>query len=540
MAIIRLHTPSEAAGRPEDWDIGSEMGNAVLTHDWASTELGPIDGWPRSLRTMVEVMLRSPFQMAIYWGPLLRCLYNDAERLVLGELHPRALGLPARELLRHAWTTVGPQLRRVMERAETTWAKDAPLTFNRWGRLDVGYFTYSYSPSPDDAGDVGGVLLITQETTDRVLAERRTVLLRRLPECGLRAGSVRESAPLTADALISPDIPFAALYLAEPDGKRLTRVAAAGSELPMLPSPTLVDLQELARESGPRPMRDGVAYMLPIRTADRSSIGGVLVMGTNPECRFDSAYARFLELAGLGLERNLTAARSRELQQEHVRAQARDAEQRALLGDLRAARRRAVVAADRERQRIERDLHDGAQQTLISMRLELAMAKDLLERGHASTAAKLDEVSAMVDGALEELRDLAQGVYPALLASDGVATALLSSARKMPMPVAVKATGRARAPRSLETAVYFCCLEALQNAAKHAGPDASATVELNLSHGALEFCVRDDGVGFDTRTRPEGRGLVNLRDRVAALGGRLAVVSAPGAGTRVAGEIPLP
>jgi len=111
---------------------GSEMDARIDALDWSATSLGPIDEWPRSLKTVVAVVLRSPFQMAIYWGPDLLCLYNDAERRVLGELHPRALGMPARELLSDSWSTVGPQLRAVMERGETTWAQDAPLTFNRW------------------------------------------------------------------------------------------------------------------------------------------------------------------------------------------------------------------------------------------------------------------------------------------------------------------------------------------------------------------------------------------------------------------------
>src|SRR5262249_11961591 len=150
--------------------VGGEMGARIRSFDWSSTPLGPISEWPLSLRGAVSICLRSRFQLAIYWGPQLVLLYNDAERDVLGAMHPRALGLPAAEVLADMWDVVGPMLQGVLATGEATWSVDQALRLNRRGFVEEAFFTYSYSPIPDDDGRVGGVLLVTFETTERVLA----------------------------------------------------------------------------------------------------------------------------------------------------------------------------------------------------------------------------------------------------------------------------------------------------------------------------------------------------------------------------------
>jgi len=226
--------------------------------------------------------------------------------------------------------------------------------------------------------------------------------------------------------------------------------------------------------------------------------------------------------------------------QGRVEERARHADElKALLNDLRAAQRRVAAAGDAERRRIERDLHDGAQQRLMAIRLELGLLTELLEKDPAAASARLKELHRDVDEALDELRELGHGLYPPLLASDGLYAALLSVARRSPIPVTVEGSDIPRAPRSIENAAYFCCLEALQNAGKHAGPGARATVDLRASGGSLEFRVCDDGTGFDPDAVRPGHGLINLRDRLDALGGRLEVISARGSGTTVLGQIPL-
>lgn len=214
-------------------------------------------------------------------------------------------------------------------------------------------------------------------------------------------------------------------------------------------------------------------------------------------------------------------------------------ELRALLTDLRAAQRRVAEAGDAERRRVERDLHDGAQQRLMAIRLELGLVRELLDHDPRAAGQKLDELHHELDAAVEQLRELAHGLCPPLLASDGLYAALVSVARRSAIPVRVDGDATSRAPRPIESAAYFCCLEALQNSTKHAGPGAHVSIHVNVAEEALQFLVCDDGAGFDADAVRPGFGLVNLRDRIDALGGHVEVTSAPGRGTTVEGHIPL-
>ncbi len=218
----------------------------------------------------------------------------------------------------------------------------------------------------------------------------------------------------------------------------------------------------------------------------------------------------------------------------------REAEMHALLDDLKSAQRRVVAAGDAERRRIERDLHDGAQQRLMAIRLELGLLGERFQRDQAAARRQLDRLRGELDEALEELRELAHGLYPPLLASDGLYAALSAAARRAAIPVAVEGEVVRRLPRTIENAAYFCCLEALQNAAKHAGNGARASVTLAVHDGVLEFRVRDDGAGFDPHNVAPGHGLINLNDRLAALAGHTEITSRPGEGTTIVGVIPLP
>ncbi|HSL63252.1 MAG TPA: ATP-binding protein [Gaiellaceae bacterium] len=207
-----------------------------------------------------------------------------------------------------------------------------------------------------------------------------------------------------------------------------------------------------------------------------------------------------------------------------------------LVTDLRASRARIVDSAQRERLRLERNLHDGAQQRLFTMRLKLAEA-----RGHvrdAQVAHDLDELAAEAAAAAEELRALAHGIYPTVLRERGLHEALRSAARTASIPVRVVADGLDRCSSTVEEAVYFCVLEAVQNAAKHAGPDARVVISLERLESELRFSVSDDGRGFDPDRDAEGIGLVSMRDRIGAVGGALDVVTRPGAGTEIHGVVP--
>lgn len=972
----------------------TEMARYVAEFDWARTPLGPIAEWSQGLKSAVVICLRTPFPMAVYWGPSLTCIYNDAARDVIGQLHPGALGLPARELLSDSWNIVGPQLEAALHRGESGSVEDQPLTLNRRGRLEVSFFTYSYSPLLDDDGTVGGVLHVSNDTTTPVLAKRRADAVRQLSTECLGAVSIEQACVQSCRALTrTHDVPVALVYLLDEAGKRATCVAAHWGAQPMTPARPVIELAAARDPVGRhfsdiaagttdglvdaslfvpdpvhgRPPAEAVVLPLPSGSGDRAA--GFIVLGVRDDLVFDQAYAEFTQLAAETVARSVAAARGLELERQRVtdiaaldrsktalfgnashelrtplaliishleqlqeqgglatrsddalrvvhrsavrmlklvnalldfsrieagqtlgvleptdvgtltaeiaamfqsaaeraglrfvvdcpplaepacidqdawerivsnlisnalkftregrvcvstrvrhgqlhltvddtgigiapeelseifnrfyrspdpRAHAHEGsgiglalvrelvhlhggsvqarnrtrggtrmtvriplitgcadthrgtpsgrafagqrvaelfvaeaegwfdpsrprafvrgsdeepdpesrarppgaapdrarvlvaeddcdmreylrrllsphfcvqlardggeaqqlalqdppsvlisdvmmpgldgfglihqlrsapltrdvpvillsaradpestlmaldlgaddyiikpfgapellarvrttlrnsrgrsaaaaargrfeervrhegELRALLADLRAAQRRVAAAGDAERRRIERDLHDGAQQRLMALRLELTLLSERLEANPAAATERLRELRHELDEALEELRELAHGLYPSLLASDGLEAALAATAVRSPIPVTVEATGITRAPRSIESAAYFCCLEALQNAIKHAGPGASAVIELQMRHGFLEFAVRDDGAGFDQASVRPGHGLINLRDRLEALGGHTSITSAPGIGTTVAGHLPLP
>jgi signal transduction histidine kinase len=208
-----------------------------------------------------------------------------------------------------------------------------------------------------------------------------------------------------------------------------------------------------------------------------------------------------------------------------------------LIEELRASRQRIVAAQDEERRRLERNIHDGAQQQLVALAVKLRLAEALARKDPGKGADMVADARAETQDALENLRDLARGIYAPLLADKGLSAALEAQARKTPVPVTVGSDGVGRYPPEAEAAAYFCVLEALQNVTKYAKA-SRAVVRLAEEAGDLVFQVEDDGGGFDPGTTPPGSGLQNMADRLEALGGNLEVRSAPGEGTTVLGRIP--
>jgi signal transduction histidine kinase len=208
--------------------------------------------------------------------------------------------------------------------------------------------------------------------------------------------------------------------------------------------------------------------------------------------------------------------------------------------DLQASRRRLVTTADAERRRIERDLHDGAQQHLVALAVGIRLVRDgLAAKASPGDLELLDELDRGVRESITSLRHLAHGIYPPLLRDAGLGEALRAAAKRSPLDVTVVAGALGRHPEQVEAAVYFCCLEALANAAKHA-PGAAVTITLEAGTGELRFEVSDTGPGFDPARTPAGAGLSNMADRIGALGGEVAWRSAPGQGTTVVGRTPVP
>jgi signal transduction histidine kinase len=278
--------------------------------------------------------------------------------------------------------------------------------------------------------------------------------------------------------------------------------------------------------------RDAAVRVAPV--AHSGELLGLLVVARRADERFGEEDERVLaELArqvGLALHNvRLDSALQASLDELRHKAE-----------ELQASRARIVVAADAERRRIERDLHDGAQQRLVALAVKLRLARRLVEADLDQARGMLDELREEVRDAVEELRSLAHGIYPPLLLDQGLAAALGSAAQRATIPTRVEAGPIGRYPADLEAAAYFCCLEALQNAMKHAGPEATAVIRAWEEDGALRFAVSDDGAGFDAAAKADGTGFVNMADRLGAIGGSLRVESTPGGGTSVQGTLPLP
>jgi signal transduction histidine kinase len=211
----------------------------------------------------------------------------------------------------------------------------------------------------------------------------------------------------------------------------------------------------------------------------------------------------------------------------------------ARLEDLRASRQRLVAAQDQERRRLERNIHDGAQQQLVALAVKIRLARQLGTKDPGKANELLEQTEREVSQALEDLRDLARGIYPPLLADKGLVAALEAQARRAPFPVEVHGDSMSRYPQEQEACVYFCVLEAIQNIAKYAQA-SRVSVRLAADGGGLEFTVADDGVGFDPQAGGYGTGLQGMADRLAALGGELHVDSTPGKGTTVTGRLHAP
>jgi signal transduction histidine kinase len=305
-------------------------------------------------------------------------------------------------------------------------------------------------------------------------------------------------------------------------------------------------LTELSARAAPSRWRDAVALALddpsvrvaywdPARRAFRRPGGGTLerpvpgdgrrwtpvTHGDEPVAAMttDAALADHPELLQAAAQATLIAVRTGHLE-----------------GELRDSRVRLLEAGNAERRRIQRDLHDSAQQRLVALRVHLELAGEGID-AQPVTRDALSGFGDEVEEAIDDLRRVAHGLFPPMLEDYGAVEAVRSAARHTAMPVRVVDEGIGRQSGAVESTVYFCCLEALQNAAKHAGPRASATVRLGAGESTVWFTVEDDGRGF-VAALARGTGLTNLRDRVAAMGGSLDVESAPGRGTRLAGRLP--
>jgi signal transduction histidine kinase len=248
-------------------------------------------------------------------------------------------------------------------------------------------------------------------------------------------------------------------------------------------------------------------------------------------------------IARVGFDRDTTSRELVEAAVVEARPELDNAGLRAAIAlqlvEVRESRARIVAAADASRRQIERNLHDGAQQHLVALAVKLGLARKLAASDPAAVDSLLEQLRGDVQETLTQVRELAHGIYPSLLRDHGLGEALRNAASRATLPTTAHVGTERRFGAEVEAAVYFCCLEAMQNAAKHAGEAAEVTVRVDVEGDVLVFEVRDDGSGFDSSTVGESHGFVNMRDRVGAFSGTLSVTSSPGAGTVVRGYLPL-
>jgi PAS domain S-box-containing protein len=326
-----------------------ELAALIESRDWSSTALGPVESWPTALRTMLEVALANRFPMVFWWGPELIQLYNDPYRPILGAKHPLSLGQPAKECWREIWDVIGPQIESIQNGGPSTWNEDLTLPMNRYGFIEETYFTFSYSPIPDplSPSGVGGILATVQETTEKVIGDRRMTLLRNLAASETSVQTVEEACRLAAATLAeSPtSVPFSMIYLVDESVSEARLAASSGvpaesqaafrsialaaespwrlGEARRAEGLVVIDaidriFPRLPPGSWPEPPRRAV--VVPIRSNASNEPAGFLIAGTNPRVAFDDRYRSFFEL--IGAQVASAVARASAFEEERRRAEA--------------------------------------------------------------------------------------------------------------------------------------------------------------------------------------------------------------------------
>jgi len=334
----------------------------------------------------------------------------------------------------------------------------------------------------------------------------------------------------------------AELWLCESGSLRLAAAEphAGSRSIPITPAEETIAAN--ARVSGSAWARVWLPALLegrdqaPLRMAPVSHSGQLFGLLVAERARKDESLAAEVDVTLEEVARELGVALNKARLDSSLQDSLERLRQQA--AELQASRGRLVAAADAERRRIERNLHDGAQQHLVALSVKVRLLEQFAERDPERARSLLKQLQDDVSSAIEELRSLAHGIYPPLLSSAGLGVAMSAACRRAQLPTSLEADGVGRHAPEVEAAVYFCCLEALQNAAKHAGAGASARVRIWEDAGGLLFEVFDNGPGFETNRQSEGAGLTNMRDRLGAVGGMLRVESGAG-GTRIHGVVPL-
>jgi PAS domain S-box-containing protein len=322
MSAVEKMAAPDTSTIPGAWLVGGgEMGERVRSCDWANTPLGPVEQWPMSLKTAIRILLNSRYPMFVWWGKELINFYNDAYLPMLGKRHPDALGRPASEVWADVWPVVGPQTEIVLKEGSSTWNEELLLVMERNGFSEEAYFTFSYSPAPDDLGRIGGVFCAVTEDTQRVLGQRRVRVLRALAEQANQARTAEDACKIAANILAQDanDLPFTLLYLLNHNQRQADLVGIAGLDPGTAVFPSTVDLTNSAGllpfdrviKSGEslivhdlsdklgillNGMKPEQAIVLPMAKPGQSTVAGFVAAGISPMLQFNDDYKGFMNL----------------------------------------------------------------------------------------------------------------------------------------------------------------------------------------------------------------------------------------------------
>ncbi|MGF1963332.1 MAG: ATP-binding protein [Aulosira sp. DedVER01a] len=325
------------------------MAALMRSLDWSTTAVGAVDTWPQSLKTAVRIMLGSRYPMFVWWGESMTKFYNDAYIPVLGQRHPQALGQPASQVWAEIWDTLGPQAEAVLQKGDSSWNQELLLVMQRNGYPEETYFTFSYSPIPQEDGNVGGVFCACTEETRRVLSDRRLHILRELAANTAKAKTVEDACEISAQTLASNpyDVPFALLYLLDDSGVQARLVGATGLAPGTPASPPEIEMgseicdrwsladvlangksqlvQDLKSKfgdlpGGAWPESPNCAFVLPLTTPGQVRLSGFLIAGISPRRQFDDDYQGFWDLVAGQITTAIANARAYEA--EKLRAEA--------------------------------------------------------------------------------------------------------------------------------------------------------------------------------------------------------------------------
>lgn len=575
-------SPSDAQELARSWSVfegGGQMGALMSAFDWSQTAVGPVDAWPQSLRTAVRIILTSRYAMFIWWGRELVNLYNDPYRAFLGGKHPAALGKSAREVWAEIWNLIGPRTDAVLLRGESTFDEAFLLLMERHGYLEETYFTFAYSPLPDDGGQIGGIFCAVTEETLKVIGERRLRLLREIAAAMAESRTPIEVCQAAGACLGSArrDLPFSLIYLLEEDGSTLRRVVEDGIE-PFHPAapewlhsddsseaiwpvrqvletgePVLLDdlsarFSDLPTGDWDRPPE--FAILQPIAHQGQRRPAGVLVAGLNPYRRFGVDFRGFVSL----LANQIAGAIANAVAYEQERRRAEE------LAELDRAKTLFFSNVSHEFRTPLTLMLGPLEEVLPEARERLSPAgQEQLIHARRNALRLLKLVNTLLDFSRIEAGRVQAFFEPVDLCSltSEIASVFRSAIEKAGLRYTVQCA-------RLDEFVYIdremwekIVLNLLSNAFKFT---FEGEVELTLKQAgrSVEMAVRDTGVGIakddcprvferfhrieNTRARTyegTGIGLALVQELVKLHGGTVSVESEPGRGSTFTVTIPL-